>query len=178
MVKYMLLSFYYTIGGRKLQRKLALRLKHFAQWRKSARASLRKPRHYRPACSFVLSSVTLQLIITAEAYISSAANLKPLPYYFPPMRQEKFSVTLKWNKKIFPGASVFGDFKWNKKIFPWPICFRQFPPYLFPSHGFSTWRRRRNRPIRLGTAISPLKISDKSHTRVSLATHPKKTAFR
>ena len=162
MVKCMLLSFYYTIGGRKLQRKLALRLKHFAQWRKSARASLRKPRHYRPACSFGLSSVTLQLIITAEAYISSAANLKPLPYYFPPMRQEKFSVTLKWNKKIFP----------------WPICFRQFPPYLFPSHGFSTWRRRRNRPIRLGTAISPLKISDKSHTRVSLATHPKKTAFR
>ena len=118
MVKCMLLSFYYTIGGRKLQRKLALRLKHFAQWRKSARASLRKPRHYRPACSFVLSSVTLQLIITAEAYISSAANLKPLPYYFPPMRQEKFSVTLKWNKKIFPGASLFGDFKWNTKIFP------------------------------------------------------------
>jgi len=27
------------------------------------------------------------------------------------MRQEKFSVTLKWNKKIFPGASVFGAFK-------------------------------------------------------------------
>ena len=159
-------------------RKLALRLKHFARWRKSVRTSLRKPRHYRPACSFVLNNVTWRLIITAEAYIFGTANLKPLPYYFPPMRQEKFSVTLKWNKKIFPGTSVFGDFKWNKKIFPWPICFRQFPPYLFPSHGFSTWRRRRNRPIRLGTAISPLKISDKSHTRVSLATHPKKTAFR
>jgi len=108
-------------------RKLALRLKHFARWRKSARTSLRKPRHYRPACSFGLSSVTLQLIITAEAYISSAANLKPLPYYFPPMRQEKFSVTLKWNKKIFPGASVFGDFKWNKKIFPGPSVSGSFP---------------------------------------------------
>ena len=122
MVKCMLLSFYYTIGGRKLQRKLALRLKHFAQWRKSARASLRKPRHYRPACSFVLSSVTLQLIITAEAYISSAANLKPLPYYFPPMRQEKFSVTLKWNKKIFPPEFATSS-SISKQKFPYSARF-------------------------------------------------------
>jgi len=42
------------------------------------------------------------------------------------MRQEKFSVTLKWNKKIFPGVSVFGDFEWNKKIFPGVSVFGDF----------------------------------------------------
>ena len=82
-------------------RKLALRLKHFAQWRKSAQASLRKPRHYRPACSFVLSSVTLRLIVTAESYISGADSIKFLSYQLPP----------------YAPGKIFGDFKWNKEIF-------------------------------------------------------------
>jgi hypothetical protein len=58
-----------------------------------------------------LSSVTLRLIVTAESYISGADSIKFLSYQLPPIRQEKFSVPLKWNKKIFPGASVFGAFK-------------------------------------------------------------------
>ena len=101
MVKCMLLSFYYTMPKRKLQRKPALRLKHFAQWRKSARASLRNPRHYRPACILGLSSVTLRLIVTAESYISGADSIKFLSYQLPPIRQEKFSVPLSGTRKFF-----------------------------------------------------------------------------
>ena len=126
LVKDLVKCSHYTIGKRKLQRKPALRLKHFAQWRKSARASLRNPRHYRPACILGLSSVTLRLIVTAESYISGADSIKFLSYQLPPMRQEKFSVTLKWNKKIFHGACFFDDFEWNKKIFHGASVFGAF----------------------------------------------------
>ena len=60
-------------------RKLALRLKHFARWRKLARTFLRKPRRYRPACSFCLRNVMLLLIFTVKASIpgeSSCAGKK------------------------------------------------------------------------------------------------------
>ena len=43
-------------------RKLALRLKHFARWRKLARTSLRKPHHCRLSCSFVCIGMTSGII--------------------------------------------------------------------------------------------------------------------
>ena len=50
-------------------RKLALRLKHFARWRKLARTSLRKPRYYRPACSFCLRNAILRFLFTIKAFM-------------------------------------------------------------------------------------------------------------
>lgn len=44
-------------------RKLALRLKHFARWRKLAQTSLRKPRCYRKACSVSIPESAIAIIV-------------------------------------------------------------------------------------------------------------------
>ena len=99
-------------------RKLALRLKHFARWQKSVRVSLRKPRHYRPACILGLSSVTLRLIVTAESYISGADSIKFLSYQLPPIRQEKFSVPLSGTRKFFLAHLFSVTSSGTRKFFP------------------------------------------------------------
>ena len=55
-------------------RKLALRLRHFARWRKLARTSLRKPRHYRLTDRLFLCFVSILQEITCESEISAASG--------------------------------------------------------------------------------------------------------
>ena len=70
-------------------RKLALRLKHFARWRKLAQTSLRKPRHYRPACSFCLRNAILRFLFTIKAFMrlswvnarNCCSNLEKMIYW-------------------------------------------------------------------------------------------------
>lgn len=50
-------------------------------------------------------------------------------------------------------------------------------PSFLPTTGLLTSLDRSKSPIRFGTAIKPLKISDRLHTRSRRATQPKKTAF-
>ena len=84
-------------------RKLALRLKHFARWRKLARTSLRKPRHYRPACSFCLRNARLRFLFAIKAFMRLSCPNSDTSSHTVLCRKQDFQPPA----PAFPGQSQF-----------------------------------------------------------------------